>query len=83
MLIIYNEHVLFAGNQILATSSVSHYVINITCPDGWLKAMNNCYYFNNQDEVTWSEARTECNIMDADLMFIKNKEEMVNFSFSL
>lgn len=62
-------------NHIFASSPNPLYVINITCPDGWVKAMNNCYYFNNRDQVTWLEARTECNILDADLMFIKNNEE--------
>ena len=41
--------------------------------------MNNCYYFNTQDQVTWSEARTECNIRNSDLLFIANSEEKVSY----
>ena len=69
----------YTGNQILATSVGTVYVVNITCPDGWVKAMNNCYYFNTQDQVTWSEARTECNIRNSDLLFIANSEEKVSY----
>ncbi|XP_052773670.1 macrophage mannose receptor 1-like [Mya arenaria] len=52
------------------------YNIDISCPDGWQKALNNCYLFNQDDQLTWDQARTECSLRNADLMVIRTREEM-------
>lgn len=54
------------------------YTLNITCPDGWEKALNNCYLFNLEDKLTWSEARTECSLQNADLMVFRSRDELVS-----
>lgn len=59
----------------LAVNTQGLYVMNITCPAGWQLALNNCYLFNIKDELSWSEARTECALQNADLMVIRNKQE--------
>ena len=59
----------------VTASADTFYVLNITCPENWVKALNNCYYFNNKDYVAWQEARTQCKIMNADLLFVKNSQE--------
>jgi hypothetical protein len=49
----------------------------VTCPAGWQKALNNCYLFNTNDQLSWDEARTECALQNADLMVIRSKAEQV------
>ncbi|KAL4231672.1 hypothetical protein ACF0H5_009251 [Mactra antiquata] len=59
----------------ITVHSQSLYTYNISCPDGWQKALNNCYLFNVKDQLNWNEARTECSLRNADLMVIGNKQE--------
>lgn len=59
----------------VVVQSQSLYLINVTCPAGWQKALNNCYLFNTNDQLSWDEARTECALQNADLMVIRSKAE--------
>ncbi|KAH3785058.1 hypothetical protein DPMN_163141 [Dreissena polymorpha] len=54
----------------------SIYSINISCPDGFMQAVNSCYYFNTDQLLTWDQARTECSLRNADLTVIGNRDQL-------
>ncbi|KAL3863122.1 hypothetical protein ACJMK2_004894 [Sinanodonta woodiana] len=52
------------------------YTSEIACDDGWLKANNNCYYWNVKDLITYQEARQECQLQGADLMVVGSQSDL-------
>ncbi|XP_046333023.2 macrophage mannose receptor 1-like [Haliotis rufescens] len=59
----------------LPVTSSNSQNVDISCRNGWLKADNSCYYWTVADQVTWADARRECQSRRADLMVINSAKE--------
>ena len=46
-----------------------------SCREGWKAFGSHCYYFADTAKVSFSQAETECENMDADLASIHNSDE--------
>lgn len=47
------------------------------CIAGWIKLSNWCYYVNNQINVTWHQAQTECSKRGSELLTIASAKNLV------
>ncbi|KAM6384298.1 uncharacterized protein FN964_010213 [Alca torda] len=49
------------------------------CPQDWEKHGGKCYFFSQTQEIKdWNASRKECTDMNADLVVIENKDELVS-----
>ncbi|XP_075207692.1 uncharacterized protein LOC142312588 [Anomaloglossus baeobatrachus] len=47
----------------------------LLCPFDWRLHGNQCYYYSDEPNKTWSQSRDDCKMMGADLLVIKDQKQ--------